>query len=97
MKVTKTEILRVAGLAHLKIAESEIDAYTKKFNDILGHIDQLNQLDTKGVIPMSGPLDIPTPMRADGKPLPSFSADEALKNAPERFADFLLVPKVVES
>ncbi len=96
MRVGKEEVLRIAALAHIKIEPGEIDHYTKNFNEILDFIAQMNEVDTKQVSSAFHPASEPsTPMRAD-TPQPSLTTEEVLRNAPERFADYFLVPKVVE-
>jgi aspartyl-tRNA(Asn)/glutamyl-tRNA(Gln) amidotransferase subunit C len=48
MKLARTDVIRVAELARLKLTESEIDQYREQLSEVLEYIDQLNQLDTKG-------------------------------------------------
>ena len=95
MKVSKDDVLKVAELARLKIEATEVDQYTNNFNDILGYIERLNNVDTKSVEPSAHAVSMPTPFREDTL-RPSLTPDQALANAPERFADFFVVPKVVE-
>lgn len=51
MKLTKTEVEKIAKLARLKLSDEEISTYQGQLSDILGYIDQLNEVDTKKVVP----------------------------------------------
>jgi aspartyl-tRNA(Asn)/glutamyl-tRNA(Gln) amidotransferase subunit C len=55
MSVTPEDIEKVALLARLSIAESELPEVTERFSKVLDLVDELNTIDTDGVIPMSNP------------------------------------------
>ena len=52
-KVNLDEVRRVAELANLELTASELPGMQNDLNAILGHIAQLNELDTRGVPPMA--------------------------------------------
>ncbi|TSC92750.1 MAG: aspartyl-tRNA(Asn)/glutamyl-tRNA (Gln) amidotransferase subunit C, partial [Candidatus Berkelbacteria bacterium Athens1014_28] len=56
MAVTKAEVEKIAELARLEFSESEIEHLTKDMNQILHHMDKLNELDTSNVEPLSHPI-----------------------------------------
>jgi aspartyl-tRNA(Asn)/glutamyl-tRNA(Gln) amidotransferase subunit C len=88
-------VRRIAHLARIKVTDIELDHWTKELNGILGWVEQLQQVDTTGVAPMTSVADITLRTRADmvtdgGYP------ERVLANAPESTAGFYVVPKVVE-
>jgi aspartyl-tRNA(Asn)/glutamyl-tRNA(Gln) amidotransferase subunit C len=52
-KITKDDVLRVAQLAHLELADGEVDNLTRQLDGILSYVEKLNELNTDGVEPMS--------------------------------------------
>jgi aspartyl-tRNA(Asn)/glutamyl-tRNA(Gln) amidotransferase subunit C len=53
MKITNEDVRRVAELASLALRDDEVEKMAKDLDNILGHMDKLNELDTTGVEPMS--------------------------------------------
>ena len=51
--VTEQDVLRVAELANLDLTAEEVPRMQRDLNAILGHIAQLNELDTTGVPAMA--------------------------------------------
>jgi len=96
MGVTKEEVLKIAGLAKLKIPEEKLDKYTEDLNSILGYMEKLNELDTTNVEPLLHPLEGSNVFRED-EPRPSVSTEEALKNAPDKTDAHFKVPKVIKT
>ncbi len=99
--IDKDEVLKIAKLAHLKVDADELTAITESFNKVVDHVATLKSADLSALeghleywLPPDMQSAAATPKRGDAVE-PSFSADDALANAPERFADFFLVPKVV--
>ena len=91
----RSDVERIAALAHLDLTESETELFTRQLGDILTYFDQLQQIDTTGVPATSHPVTSAPVMRAD-EPRPSMSRDEVLANAPDPGGDGLFrVPKVI--
>ncbi len=95
MKLTKQDVEYVARLARLEVTEAEKDKLTTQLNDILLYIDQLNELDTKGVAPMTHAIAVTNAFRED-RVLESLGTKNALANAPDARGEFFRVPKVIE-
>jgi aspartyl-tRNA(Asn)/glutamyl-tRNA(Gln) amidotransferase subunit C len=106
MKVTEKDVAYVADLANLELTPEESLRMCADLNSILGHIDKLNQLDTRNVEPMSqvlsatastGELSDPFAyaQRAD-EVTPGLSRKVALSNAPDTDGTCFKVPKVIE-
>ncbi len=89
------QVEHVAKLARLALTGEERRRFAAQLSRILGYIDELNQLDTANVEPMSHPLDLSNVFRDDAT-APSLPRDEALANAPQQRDGFFLVPPVLE-
>jgi len=94
MAVTKEEVEKIADLARLEFNASEIEHLTKEMNQILLHMDKLNELDTSNVEPLSHPIEMKNVFRED-ELKPSIKREDALKNAPGKDEEFFTVPKVI--
>ncbi len=95
MKITKQEVEHVAKLARLELSEQQKDMFTDQLSNILTYVEQLNELDTKGVEPTSHVLDISNVMRED-IPRESLPQEKALANAPDKAAGHYRVPIIIE-
>ena len=98
MKITDEEVRRVAALASLALRDEEIERMAKDLDNILSHIDKLNELDTSGVEPMSQVLFDAgeTATLREDRERPSLTNAEALANAPVSGGGYYKVPKVIE-
>jgi aspartyl-tRNA(Asn)/glutamyl-tRNA(Gln) amidotransferase subunit C len=101
--VTLDDVRRVAELANLELTAEEEPRMQRDLNAILGHIDQLNELDTSGVPAMAQVsemlgdtvLDRGEVLRMD-EVRPSLDRTEVMSAAPETDGRFFKVPKVIE-
>lgn len=96
MSLNTTDVKKIAHLARLHIAETEIEPLTEKLDDILTLIEKMNQIDTKTVKPMAHPLDTTQPLRPD-KITEQNQRDLFLQNAPQTLMGLYLVPQVIET
>jgi aspartyl-tRNA(Asn)/glutamyl-tRNA(Gln) amidotransferase subunit C len=98
LKLTEQEVRYVADLANLELNEGEVARMAHDLDEILTHIDKLNELNTENVEPMAQVLyeaaETAT-LRAD-EVGPTLSNETALSNAPLAGAGFFKVPKVIE-
>ncbi|MGG0736699.1 Asp-tRNA(Asn)/Glu-tRNA(Gln) amidotransferase subunit GatC [Niallia taxi] len=94
-RITKEEVKHVANLARLAITEEEAEQFQKQLDAIITFAEQLNELDTEGVVPTSHVLDVKNVLREDvaGKGLP---VEDVLKNAPEHQDGQIKVPSIIE-
>lgn len=98
MKITETEVRYVAGLAHLRLSDAEVARMAREMDEILSHMDKLNELDTREVPPMAQVLydaEETATLREDieGAPL---SNEAAVSNAPVSGNGYFKVPRVIE-
>lgn len=95
MSVDADTVRRIARLARIRIEESEVEAYAGELNAILGFVEQLGEVEVRGVEPMTSV----TPMalrRREDKVTDGGYAERIVANAPLTEDNFFVVPKVVE-
>jgi len=95
MAIDAATVRKVARLARIAEPEEKLEPLAKELSGIMAWIEQLNEVDTDGVEPMTSAVSMPIPMREDvvtegGDP------EKVLANAPKRVNGFFVVPKVVE-
>lgn len=95
MAIDVATVRKVARLARIAEPEEKLETLAKELNGIMSWIEQLNEVDTDGVEPMTTSVAMTLPMRDDvvtdgGDP------DKVLLNAPKSAKGFYVVPKVVE-
>ena len=98
MKITEQEVRYVADLANLKLTDPEIERLSKDLDEILTHIDTLNELDTSNIEPMAQVLyeaEETATLREDQE-RPCIGNEAALANAPLAGGGYYKVPKVIE-
>ncbi|HTV37860.1 MAG TPA: Asp-tRNA(Asn)/Glu-tRNA(Gln) amidotransferase subunit GatC [Xanthobacteraceae bacterium] len=95
MSVDADTVRRVAHLARIAVADDEVEALRGELNAILAFVDQLGEVDVKGVEPMTSVTPMAMKMRKD-EVTDGDIADAIVQNAPAREDHFFLVPKVVE-
>ncbi|MBP7240835.1 Asp-tRNA(Asn)/Glu-tRNA(Gln) amidotransferase subunit GatC [Amaricoccus sp.] len=95
MSIDKETARRVAHLARIEVAESDLDRVAAELSGILGFMEQLRDVDVSGIEPMTSVTPMALPLREDritagGEP------ERILGNAPDARRGFFAVPKVVE-
>lgn len=98
MKITEKEVRYVADLANLELSEAEIGRLAKDLDEILTHIEALNELDTSKVEPMAQVLydaGETATLRPDIE-VPPLGNEAALANASVSGNGYYKVPRVIE-
>ena len=98
MKITEKDVRYVADLANLQLTDPEIGQMSKDLDEILTHMDTLNELDTSEVEPMTQVLydaEETATLRQD-RERETLGNEAALKNAPLAGSGYYKVPKVIE-
>jgi aspartyl-tRNA(Asn)/glutamyl-tRNA(Gln) amidotransferase subunit C len=93
--IDEGQVRHVAKLARLQLTDEELTRFSSQISAVLDYINQLKEVDTSSVEPMSHPLDLVNVFRKD-EPTDSIPRDEALANAPQQRDGFFLVPPVLE-
>jgi aspartyl-tRNA(Asn)/glutamyl-tRNA(Gln) amidotransferase subunit C len=95
MSVDSATVRKIAGLARIAVSDAEVEAMVPELNNILGWIEQLGEVDTSDVAPMTAV--IPNTLRLrDDVVTDGNVRDKVLANAPAPEHGFFGVPKVIE-
>ena len=102
------QVLRIAELAQLELREDEQQEMLRDLNAILGHVAQLNELDTRDVPPMTqvnavtqgeasdaGAVNVRNVLREDVV-RPALDRAKVMATAPDTDGTYFRVPKVIE-
>jgi len=95
MPVDPTTVRRIAHLARIAVAESEVADLQAELNSMLAFVEQLSEVDIEGVEAMTSVTPMELKQRED-KVTDGGIADDILRNSPAAENHFFLVPKVVE-
>ena len=88
-------VKRIAHLARIDVAEAELDQLAHELGAIIGWVEQLDEVNTDAVEPMTSVAEATLPKRAD-EVTDGNLRDDVLANAPDHEKGFYTVPKVVE-
>jgi aspartyl-tRNA(Asn)/glutamyl-tRNA(Gln) amidotransferase subunit C len=94
MSLSREDVEKVALLARLKLSDDELALMTAQLGQIVGYVEQLNELDTDEVEPMAHAVELVNVFRTD-ELVDSLPRDEALANAPKSDGECYLVPAVL--
>jgi len=95
MALDKEAVAHIATLARIRLDEAELEPLAAELSHILGWVEQLGEVDTSDVMPMSSVAAMGLPMRED-EVTDGGSRDAILGNAPRTEKGFFAVPKVFE-
>ncbi len=98
MKITEKEVRYVAELANLDLSDAEVHKFQADLDEILDHVERLNEVDTEGLEPMTQVLYAAgdnSSWRADMERT-TLGTDVALANAPQAGDGYFKVPKVIQ-
>lgn len=91
MAITREQVLHVARLARLDLAEDEVERLTDELGAILDAVSKVAELDLEDVPPTSHPLDVVN-VWADDEPHESLAVEDVLRNAPASERGMIRVP-----
>ena len=95
MSVDSTTVRKIASLARIAMSDGEVEALVPELNNILGWIEQLGEVDTSGVAPMTAVIANTLRLR-DDVVTEGDIREAVLSNAPAAEHGFFGVPKVIE-
>ena len=95
MSVNEQQVRHVARLARLALGDDEIAKMVPELNNILNWVEQLAEVDTDGVEPLTAVIENHLRLRDDVVNDGNIR-DDILKNAPDAQHGFFAVPKVIE-
>ena len=86
---------RIAQLARIALTPEEKEKFSAQLADVLTNIEKLREVDVTGVEPTAHAFPVYN-VWADDIAQPGLSVEDALRNAPEKRDNMIVVPKVVE-
>ena len=95
MKIDKNTTLKIAKLCRVKVENHEIEELSAQLSSILDWVEQLNEVNTEKVEPLSNISLSKLPKREDISENKN-NSKEILSNAPDKLEGYFAVPKVVE-
>ena len=95
MSVTNEQVRHIARLARIAMSDDELERLVPELNNILGWVEQLGEVNTDGIEPLTAVIDQKLRLRDDVVNDGNIR-DDVLANAPEAQHGFFAVPKVIE-
>jgi aspartyl-tRNA(Asn)/glutamyl-tRNA(Gln) amidotransferase subunit C len=95
MSVTNEQVRHIARLARIAMSDEEIERLAPELNNILGWVEQLAEVNTDGIEPLTAVIEQKLRLREDAVTDGDIRED-VFANAPEPQHGFFGVPKVIE-
>ena len=95
MSVSSEQVRHIAKLARIAMSEEELDRLVPELNNILGWVEQLGEVNTDGIEPLTAVIVQKLRLR-DDVVNDGDVRDDVLANAPDAQHGFFAVPKVIE-
>ena len=95
MSVDEEMARRIATLARIGVSDAQLPDLAKELSAILGFVEQLSEVDTTGIKPLTSAVETTMRLRPDEVSDGGYP-DDILKNAPEKDDEYFAVPKVIE-
>jgi aspartyl-tRNA(Asn)/glutamyl-tRNA(Gln) amidotransferase subunit C len=93
--ITVQDVKHVAKLARLSLTEDECTQFTEQLGKIIGYFDELNEVDTTGIEPMSHPIPKGNVLRED-EIVRGVTREQLMECAPVKEGSFYRVPRIGE-
>lgn len=87
---------KLSDLARLENDPREAEKLTADLEKILGHFEELSNLETAKIEPLTGGAFVEDVLRADDSAINNLTSDRAIVAFPEKEKSFLKVPPVFE-
>lgn len=100
MSIDRATVAKIASLSRIKMSDEELDTMAPELSQILDWVEQLGEVDTSNVEPMTAVIPNKLRLRddvVDADPKTGGDRrDDVLANAPAAEHGFFAVPKVIE-
>lgn len=91
----KIDVKKVAHLAKIELSDAESAKLERQFQDILGYIQKLEAVDTKGAEPAYHPFEMKNAFRSDDV-RPALGVERLIEIAPKADRGMIEVPPIIE-
>lgn len=91
----KIDVKHIAKLANLTLTDDEIKKFEKQLSETLEYVEQLKEVDTKNVEPVSQVTGLEN-ISSEDKALPSLTQEDALKNGKKTHNGLFIVDAILE-
>src|SRR4051812_24689971 len=94
-KLTREDVLKLAQLARLDLSEAEVEEFSQELSEILQYVEQLSDVDVKGLKPTNQVTGLTNVTRDDEVKDYGYKPKDLLKNVPEVEDDQIKVKRMV--
>lgn len=94
-RLTNNDVLKLAKLAKLDLTSEEADSLAQEITDILGHVEQLQEVDVDGLKPTYQVSGLKNVTRSDTVKIYEATSEDLLKNVPAKESDQIKVKRVL--
>lgn len=95
-KLSRDDVLKLARLAKLQLTEAEVEQYQTELSEILGYVEQLQEVDVAGLEPTTQVTGLKNVTREDVIEDYGMAQEDLLKNVPARKGAYIKVKRVLE-
>ncbi len=92
--ISRDEVAHLAKLSRLALSDEELDSFADQIDDIINHVQAVQQVAAADVEPMSHPSSLSGVMRED-EVRPTLTAEQALDQAPSEQDSRFEVPQIL--
>ena len=103
MSLDKNDVKKIAFLARIRVPDDALEPLAGELSNIIGWVEQLSEVNTDGVEPMTTVADMSWPRRADlisdgdcAADVLANATDHKIPSGDAKEVGFYTVPKVVE-
>jgi aspartyl-tRNA(Asn)/glutamyl-tRNA(Gln) amidotransferase subunit C len=94
--LTRDDVIKLANLARIDLADSEIDSFIKDLSSILDYVEQLSSVDLSGLQPTNQVTGLSNVWRDDQLIDYGYKATDLLNNVPKKENNFIKVNRMIE-
>ena len=96
-KLSEKDILHVAKLSKLTLSREEIVRYQKQLSEVVGYVEELNEIETEGVEPTSQTTGLEDVLRDDEIKIEDcLTSEEALSGTDKGVNNYFATPPLLE-
>lgn len=92
-EINEDSVQHIAKLARLSLTDDEVKKFAHDLSEVVKYVEQLKELDTEGVEPMVGAVELLKELRKD-EAVDSGLREQMLKNAPDAQGTAIKVPQM---